>query len=111
MDFEMKELIEKFIKEYGSNPNNWNWNYISKYQKLSEEFIEKFKDNLNWNNLIKNPNCPPKVRIKYMRETGMIMKEDPNKHDIEWIDDEPKKPNKDLEELRKLVRENSTVTS
>ena len=44
-----QELIELFSKKYGSNPNNWDWNYISIKQKLSEEFIEKFKDKVDWN--------------------------------------------------------------
>ena len=26
-----------------------NWNYISKFQKLSENFIKEFKDKVNWN--------------------------------------------------------------
>ena len=30
------------------NTNNSNWYKISKYQKLSEEFIEKFQDKVNW---------------------------------------------------------------
>ena len=28
---------------------NTNWNYISTYQKLSEEFIDKYSDKVNWN--------------------------------------------------------------
>ena len=39
--------IKKFIDE---NINNFvvDWNYISKNQKLSEEFIEKYIDKVNW---------------------------------------------------------------
>ena len=31
-----------------SKPNVLNWYYISEYQKLSEEFIEKFQDKVDW---------------------------------------------------------------
>ena len=31
-----------------------------------------------------NPNCTPEVRIKWMKENGLIVKEDPKKHIIEY---------------------------
>jgi len=38
-------LSEKFIEKYSDKVN---WVLISKYQKLSEKFIEKYKDKVNW---------------------------------------------------------------
>ena len=42
--------IEKFFDE---NINNFevDWNYISEYQTLSEEFIEKYSDKVNWDDI------------------------------------------------------------
>ena len=40
-----QKLSEEFIEKYIDKVDWW---YISKYQKLSEEFIEKYIDKLNW---------------------------------------------------------------
>ena len=31
-----------------------------------------------------NPNCPYEIKIKWMKERGLIVKEDPSKHIIEY---------------------------
>ncbi len=31
--------------------DNINWNCISRYQKLSEEFMKKFNDRIDWNKI------------------------------------------------------------
>jgi len=46
---ESLDLIESFNKEYGSNPNRWDWRDISYFEYLSEDFIRKFKDKVEWN--------------------------------------------------------------
>jgi hypothetical protein len=33
---------------------------------------------------VKNPNCPPEIKIKWMKKYGLIKKEDPSKHIIEY---------------------------
>ena len=43
-----QKLSEPFIQKF---QDKVNWNYISAYQKLSEPFIQKFKDNVNWNRI------------------------------------------------------------
>ena len=43
---EYKTLSEKFIDRY---VDKLDWMKISKYQNLSEQFIEKHADKLNWN--------------------------------------------------------------
>jgi len=48
----------------------------------------------------RNPNCPPEAKIKWMRENGRIITEDPKKHIIDEVKDEE---DKGLEELRKMV--------
>ena len=39
------KLSENFIREF---QDKVDWYYISKYQKLSENFIREFKDKVNW---------------------------------------------------------------
>ena len=45
-----QKLSEKFIEKY---QDKINWNLISKNQnvKLSESLIEKYQDKINWNNI------------------------------------------------------------
>jgi len=45
---EFQKLSEEFIKKY---IDKFRWSYISAYQTLSEEFIEKHCDKVNWNNI------------------------------------------------------------
>jgi hypothetical protein len=50
----VKKEVEKLIKTYKLNcsieefKDKVNWNYISHYQKLSENFIREFQDKANW---------------------------------------------------------------
>ena len=48
VEFENGELTKESEKEF---KNKVNWICISYRQKLSEEFIERFQDNVNWNNI------------------------------------------------------------
>ena len=41
-----KYLCENFIEKYAGKVN---WNFISTYQKLSEDFIQKYADKVGWN--------------------------------------------------------------
>ena len=47
----MKDLINRFNKEYGSNPNNWDWGDISYRTGLSEGFIREFQDKVEWDEI------------------------------------------------------------
>ena len=38
-EIKYKDILERY---------NYNWNQISKYEYLSEEFIECYKDKVNW---------------------------------------------------------------
>ena len=40
-----EKLSEEFIEKFKDKVNFWR---ISQYQKLSEEFIQKFQDKVNW---------------------------------------------------------------
>jgi hypothetical protein len=64
--------------------------------------LEKGKDDSVSRAAARNPNCPPKAKILWMRSLGKIGVEDPNKHIIEY-DEKEEKPYNDLEELRKLI--------
>ena len=48
-----------------------------------------------------NPSCPPLVKIQWMRQVGLIGKEDPNRHIIEY--DSKIEVDEDLEKLKKMV--------
>jgi len=37
------------IEEIKNNPDNVHWGVISRYQKLSEDFIREFQDKIDWN--------------------------------------------------------------
>ena len=54
MEYELSELIE-----------NNEWTYISIYQKLSEEFIEKYQDNVNWDAISAYQKLSEKLIEKY----------------------------------------------
>ena len=43
-----QNLSEDFIREF---QDKVNWSYISKYQKLSETFIREFQDKVSWGNI------------------------------------------------------------
>jgi len=49
----IKSLEKKFCKQFYVQSlyklHKYHWDYISKYQKLNEQFIEKYKDYINWN--------------------------------------------------------------
>ena len=60
-----QKLSEEFIKEY---ENKWNWNYIAINQKLSEEFIKEYADKLNENNI--------QNQLKSHYDKKLIMKKD-----------------------------------
>jgi hypothetical protein len=40
-----QKLSEDFIREF---KNDVDWDYISSYQRLSEDFIREFQDRVNW---------------------------------------------------------------
>ena len=43
-----QNLSEDFIRNEKPFISPMNWTYISEYQKLSENFIREFKNNVNW---------------------------------------------------------------
>ena len=68
-------------------------------EALAEVLKRNNNDNVSYL-AARNPSCPPLARIRWMQNTGQIAKEDPTKHYIEY---EEEKPDKDLEELKKLI--------
>lgn len=58
-----QQFSEEFLVEMASNFNNC-WEVISKYQNLSEGFIEQFKDKLDW-----------QVLFEHQRLTGKFLRE------------------------------------
>ena len=45
----MESLSKELLEKCETNPNQIDWFNISRYQKLSEEFIEKFQEKVYWN--------------------------------------------------------------
>jgi len=60
-------------------------------------------DNVS-SNASKNPNCPLKAKIEWMRATGKIGQFDPSKHIME-SDEKEIKEDEDLQKLRDLIKE------
>jgi hypothetical protein len=67
------------------------------------KILEKGKNDSVSQYAAENPNCPDLARVNWMRATGKIGKEDPTKHIIEKEEIKPQEPDKDLEELKKLM--------
>jgi len=49
----VEKITNSFDEKTFVPDENTNWNYISKYQKLSEKFIEKHSDKVNWYDISK----------------------------------------------------------
>lgn len=60
-------LPDKYIiKVVEQKPNLVDWSFISTKSQLSEEFIEKYKDKVNWYNILEfQKNLSPEFRKKW----------------------------------------------
>jgi hypothetical protein len=65
--------------------------------------LERGKDDWVSYYASQNPNCPPDAYIKWMYDTGKIEKEDPEKHIIEYDNNEENNIDEDLEKLKQLI--------
>lgn len=67
-----QDLSEQFIEKH---KNLVNWTAISKYQKLSESFIEKYNDDVNWYNiLVYQKHLSDKFKEKHMRKVSPLLR-------------------------------------
>jgi len=57
------KLSEQFIEKY---KDKVDWNRISECQELSEKFIEKYKDKVNWYYISKHQKLSTEFIIKHM---------------------------------------------
>jgi hypothetical protein len=64
MDFLNKKYSEEEIRKTISQLFKDDWNYISCYQILSEDFIKEFKNKINWNYI----SCYQKLSENFIRE-------------------------------------------
>lgn len=71
--FDAYTCNEEVLEYYINNYTNVNWVLISRLQKLSEPFIEKYKDNVNWSNISRYQVLSVQFIIKYIDK-------------IDWID-------------------------
>ena len=53
-------------------------------KEILAEVLRRGKNDIVSYNVTKNRNCPDEAKIKWMQKTGKIVKEDPNKHIIEY---------------------------
>lgn len=97
-------LIE--ILRRGSN-DNVSWAAARNTNCPPEILAEVLKrgkyNNVSWQ-AAKNQNCPIDAKIKWMRDTGRIDKEDPTRHIIEEVAEQ--KDDEDLRKLKELVGKN-----
>ena len=64
-----QKLSEEFI---GKHKDKVKWGYISEYQKLSESFIEKHKDKVNWYNISKHQTLSEEFIEKYCDKVDWV---------------------------------------
>jgi len=69
----------KKFDEIKDNLTDYDWNYISRYENLSEEFIRKFKNKVNWRNVL----AKQKLSKDFIREFHYKIKDDLTEND--WI--------------------------
>ena len=62
-------LSEEFIEKYS---NEVDWYYISKYQILSEKFIKNNSSKINFDSLMENNNLSKKVKDKIEKEINLL---------------------------------------
>jgi len=67
------------------------------------EVLRRGNDDWMSDCISKNPNCPIDVKIQWMKDSGKIATEDPNKHKIEEV---PEQKDEDLIRLKELVGRN-----
>jgi len=67
---------------------------------LTDILIRVENDWVSWCT-IKNPNCPPEIKIKWMKKYGLIVKEDSSKHIIEY--EKIKIKEDDFQDLKDLL--------
>ena len=64
LDKEIKKILKFYNKDSIKDLTDVDWYNISYYQKLSEEFIRKFKDKVNWYSI----NYYQKLSEEFIRE-------------------------------------------
>ena len=98
-----QELPDYYTEEAARN--HWVSRYAAKNPNCPPEalaeVLSRGKDDEVSRAATFNPNCPPLAKIKWMRQVGLIGKEDPSKHIIEYDGKEEK--NEDLEKLEKMI--------
>ena len=100
----LAEVLTKILS--GEKSNYVSWSATENPNCPPEALIEvlsRGKNDIVSNYASDNPNCPPLAKIKWMRAIGLIGKEDPKKHIIEY-EEQPK--DEDLEKLKQLVSYN-----
>ncbi|BAE47704.1 hypothetical protein G8S49_06410 [Clostridium botulinum C] len=66
-----QDLSEEFMDKY---QDILDWKYISVYQNLSESFSEKYQDKLNWKIICKFQELPESFVNKYKNELNLFTK-------------------------------------
>jgi len=82
------------------------WNPNCPPEMLVEVLKRGNNDSVSWY-ASQNPNCPPEAKIRWMRATGKIEREDPSKGHIVEYDTKEEVIDEDLEKLKKLISKNN----
>jgi hypothetical protein len=64
MDFSNNKYSEEEIRKIINKLSKIDWNYISRYQTLSEDFIREFQDKIDWYYI----SCYQKLSEDFIRE-------------------------------------------
>jgi len=116
---EIKKLIKIYelncsVEEFKDKVNKLIWGNISKYEKVSEDFMEEFQDKMEWYCISRFQWITRKFIKKF--ENRLDMEYLDNYHDWDWEDKvenqkfikketkEPEKPKKEEKEKNKIIK-------
>ncbi len=75
LEEEIKEILKSILKSYDTKNikelNNNDWNYISAYRILSENFIEKYQNKVNWTYILQEQELSNKFFKKYCNRVSL----------------------------------------
>jgi hypothetical protein len=63
----LQKLSESFIEKY---KDKVDWSRVSLYQKLSEDFIEKYEDKVDWYCIFKYQKLSPEFKEKWKHKNA-----------------------------------------
>lgn len=74
-DFFRKKIMQSKVNDFASHLESVNWKYISLRENLSEAFIEKFQDYIDWRYLSVNDklSLSDEFIFKFRNKMNMVL--------------------------------------